>query len=357
MANVSTFFDRPIELNPDASILQQCACVQFGTAEGHLRVNVRSTSDAIPSSRFDHFIVERVIGPLPTASAPSISFQAESHDGAIAVSVGGSLCAVLERERLTGVKSATFFPATERLVSRTAGRRSIVHAVQAISHFCNVSDFKYAIYVMTITATYRSRQRNVETTDLPHSVLQDLGDGISVTDAWVLVDHHAAHAAAGFFDSGLQSALALSFDGGGSDGSFVMFHAEGNILSPLNERLGISRWYNFGYIYRLIGKFLDECGNEEEPGTIMAYTPTATPQTAHAPHASAAPYTNQKHPSAHAQDNWHTPTQAIEKNRNPARRSQTDEPKHTGKQVWWPRKSASRVDGSDQSVFGRHKSK
>ena len=50
--------------------------------------------------------------------------------------------------------------------------------------------------------------------DLPHSLLRDLADAVA-TSRWAVVDHHAAHATSGFFDSGLASALVLSFDGGG----------------------------------------------------------------------------------------------------------------------------------------------
>ena len=36
---------------------------------------------------------------------------------------------------------------------------------------------------------------------------------------WALVDHHHAHAALGFYASGLASALVVSVDGGGNDGT------------------------------------------------------------------------------------------------------------------------------------------
>ena len=42
--------------------------------------------------------------------------------------------------------------------------------------------------------------------------------------AWVAVDHHLAHAVAGFYVSPFASALVASYDGSGNDGCFAAYH-------------------------------------------------------------------------------------------------------------------------------------
>merc|ERR1712048_682633 len=60
---------------------------------------------------------------------------------------------------------------------------------------------------------------------------------------WRHVDHHRAHALLGFYSSPFRSALILSYDGGGNDGSFHVYAGFGfevKRLFKLGDNLGAS---------------------------------------------------------------------------------------------------------------------
>ena len=61
---------------------------------------------------------------------------------------------------------------------------------------------------------------------------------------WVEVDHHRSHAMLGLYDSPFSAPLVFSFDGGGNDGYFKMYHGRKYAREPL-MRLHQRDW-NFG---------------------------------------------------------------------------------------------------------------
>jgi len=71
-----------------------------------------------------------------------------------------------------------------------------------------------------------------------------------------LVDHHAAHAAAAFFQSPFEKSLVLSYDGGGNDGTFRTFLAsrDGAGIRPLDDGLPL----NLGIPYRAFAHAMRE---------------------------------------------------------------------------------------------------
>ena len=75
---------------------------------------------------------------------------------------------------------------------------------------------------------------------------------------WHQVNHHEAHAALGFYASPFSasttgSALAVSYDGGGNDGSFNAYIVTSGHIKHV-RRLD----YNFGDTYLHLGELLPE---------------------------------------------------------------------------------------------------
>ena len=92
--------------------------------------------------------------------------------------------------------------------------------------------------------------------------------------------HHESHANSTFYQSDFKDALVFSFDGGGDDGKFNVYHAtrnKGSILVDVvrNPFDGLST-YDLGYPYMIFGHFLGDIqiedlgmGNLVYPGKIM----------------------------------------------------------------------------------------
>ena len=77
--------------------------------------------------------------------------------------------------------------------------------------------------------------------------------------AWIQVNHHAAHALSGFYDSPFDSAIILSLDAGGTDGYFNVFYASrsnAGRLWPHHDREGLL-WHgdtpSSGVVHRALG--------------------------------------------------------------------------------------------------------
>jgi carbamoyltransferase len=74
--------------------------------------------------------------------------------------------------------------------------------------------------------------------------------------------HHHAHAAGTFYQSSFQEAIVISYDGGGSDGFFNIFHANRKNSVKNIKRIEI----DFGFAYMSFGHFLKEIRFESELG-------------------------------------------------------------------------------------------
>ena len=94
--------------------------------------------------------------------------------------------------------------------------------------------------------------------------------------------HHRSHAAGTFYQSPYQEALIFSFDGGGNDGKFNIYHGTRkdsvqlleNILNPILDNPHIP--YDLGFPYMIFGHYLKDIkqeqlniGNLVYPGKIM----------------------------------------------------------------------------------------
>ncbi|CAK9067242.1 Nodulation protein NolO [Durusdinium trenchii] len=101
--------------------------------------------------------------------------------------------------------------------------------------------FKLGITVWGIDATFE---------DFVPSTVQ----GLLEVEEWQVVSHHMAHAALAFYSSPFRSALVVSYDGGGDDGTFNAYRA-----SPEDGIKEIARLnYNFGDMYMHLAELLPE---------------------------------------------------------------------------------------------------
>ncbi len=104
---------------------------------------------------------------------------------------------------------------------------------------------------------------------------KEILQGLFRADRWHEVDHHHAHAAIGFYDSRCETALIISYDGGGNDGTFNLFQGSGQSI----ERLATLP-HNLGSSYRAVGTWMPEVagplpqrrgGHLSIAGKLMAY--------------------------------------------------------------------------------------
>jgi carbamoyltransferase len=94
--------------------------------------------------------------------------------------------------------------------------------------------------------------------------------------------HHESHAAGTFYQSPHKEALIFSFDGGGDDGEFNVYHAVrgqemtrlAQLLNPTYNRPHL--FYNLGFAYMIFGQYFEDIKNEGVsdgnlvwPGKIM----------------------------------------------------------------------------------------
>lgn len=102
---------------------------------------------------------------------------------------------------------------------------------------------------------------------------------------YIFSSHHECHASGCFYQSPYQEAIIFSFDGGGDDGKFNVYHAiRGKemvrleqLLNPIQNNPHI--YYNLGFPYMIFGQYLKDInldclsdGNLIWPGKIMGLT-------------------------------------------------------------------------------------
>jgi predicted NodU family carbamoyl transferase len=81
---------------------------------------------------------------------------------------------------------------------------------------------------------------------------------------YISTNHHESHAASTFYQSPYEEALTFSFDGGGNDGKFNIYHCTRNngpilidqIMNPTMVEDNVH--YDLGFPYMVIGHFLGD---------------------------------------------------------------------------------------------------
>lgn len=164
---------------------------------------------------------------------------AGSHNATVALSIGGVIKEVVELERLVGVKNASLFsyPAT-----------TINHRYHSLRYIRDMFYEKYGIE--TYDYCY------LETIDTyGHEIIKKLFPYKKQS----CFSHHSNHAAGSFYQSPHKEALIISFDGGGNDGWFVVYHAErGKRPTPIHYEN-----VNFGVCYSMVGHYLTHIKHEQ----------------------------------------------------------------------------------------------
>ncbi|XP_033096247.1 nodulation protein NolO-like [Anneissia japonica] len=123
------------------------------------------------------------------------------HDANVCVCVGGQLIALLELERL--FEQRYYNSPEDRGPFITQWRE----AIEKIQKFTEIYEYDIAV-----------------TSWISETPLEIFKTMVKA-DRWETADHHDSHAAVGYYDSPFNNALIISYDGGGNDGSFNVYHA------------------------------------------------------------------------------------------------------------------------------------
>ena len=164
----------------------------------------------------------------------NISFYG-SHNSTVVVEDNGKILCVIEVERFLNVKNAGY---AQYLVSHT---RPFL-----LKEICNWIEKKYGI--SEYENCYYLNTDTIEGSKKVHY------EKLIPAKNYEQLLHHASHAACGFYQTDYQEALIVSYDGGGNDGFFNVYHASDR--NTINEivRLGI----DMGFPYMSFGDYLKD---------------------------------------------------------------------------------------------------
>lgn len=165
-----------------------------------------------------------------------------SHNAAVVVEQDGKIVTVVEIERFLSVKNAGY---SQYSVSQT--RKFLIKEIlKYIEKEFGISEYDTCIQLNTDT---------LEGTKAEDFVFYDK---LIPAKKFVGALHHESHAACGFYQTDYQEALIVSFDGGGNDGLFNIYHAKDRKTIELLEKNSI----NVGFPYMSLGEFLGDIRKE-----------------------------------------------------------------------------------------------
>ena len=164
------------------------------------------------------------------------------HDASIAVSQDGRVLCVLEIERLLGVRYA-----------RLKGQGSefweqIFRAISTVRDHCPggfPQHFKHGVMVADHVSCWQL-----------FTVIPLIVEEYFPVEKWHWVDHHEAHALMAYHSSPFRTALIVTYDGGGNDGSFNAYVGRA-VGDGKVERIA-QLDYNLGEMYNFLGGLLPE---------------------------------------------------------------------------------------------------
>jgi carbamoyltransferase len=168
----------------------------------------------------------------------NISFYG-SHNAAVVVEENNKILCVIEIERFLNVKNAGYAQ------YMTCGTRQFLlkELVKWIEEKYGISEYENCYYLNSDTneAGVMWYYEKLIPAKNYHNCL-----------------HHLSHAACGFYQSSYEEALIISFDGGGNDGFFNIYHAP--CRCKINEiaRLGL----DLGFPYMSFGDYLSDVKKE-----------------------------------------------------------------------------------------------
>ena len=143
------------------------------------------------------------------------------HDASICVVDGGEVVAVLELERLFRERHFSEEIHTFARHGRFAEVWRRAYGVLAMATAATIGGRLFDVGVSVWHARERGHVRHLrDPTERSAWFARDSGWPVR---QWTTADHHASHAALGFFDSPYARALVFSYDGGGNEGTFVVY--------------------------------------------------------------------------------------------------------------------------------------
>ena len=173
-----------------------------------------------------------------------------SHNSAYVVEENGKILTVLEVERFLNYKNSGM---AQYMCPKNA---DLLFLSEYIPNFLkkkfNIDKFENC-YCMNTDVIMEERHR-LET--------------YIKADNYIHGKHHEAHAAGCFYQSPYQEALAFSFDGGGNDGFFNIYHCVRgespklleSVLNPYEKNPHI--YYDLGFSYMVFGEYLGDIKKE-----------------------------------------------------------------------------------------------
>jgi len=193
----------------------------------------------------------------------NISFYG-SHNGSYVVEKDGKIELILEIERFLNYKNSGIAQ------YKTAKPDDILFISKLISKYITeklgIDEFENCYYLCT---------------DVIHHGHHILHHDIPAKN-YILSKHHESHAAGTFYQSPYKEALIFSFDGGGDDGKFNIYHAKRKssvkllkrVINPVINYEHIC--YDLGFPYMILGNYFKDIrfeplseGNLVYPGKIM----------------------------------------------------------------------------------------
>ncbi len=168
----------------------------------------------------------------------NISFYG-SHNSSVVVEKDGKILTVIELERFLNVKNAGY---GQYLISTT--RFFLISEIlKYIENEYGISEFETCYY------------SNTDTIEGPNKVHYEQ---YIPAKNYVNVLHHLSHAASALYQSKYDDALIVSFDGGGSDGFFNIYHAKNRSDIELIQKYNI----DLGFAYMSFGDYLNDIRQE-----------------------------------------------------------------------------------------------
>lgn len=168
----------------------------------------------------------------------NISFYG-SHNSSVVVENNGKILTVIEVERFLNVKNAGY---GQYLTSNTRFFL-ITEILKYIKNEYGISEFETCYY------------SNTDTIEGPNKVHYEK---MIPAKNYVDVLHHLSHAACAFYQSKYNEGLIISFDGGGSDGFFNIYHAKNRNEITLIDKFNT----DLGFAYMSFGDYLNDIRQE-----------------------------------------------------------------------------------------------
>ena len=168
----------------------------------------------------------------------NISFYG-SHNSTVVVENEGKIICVIEVERFLNVKNAGY---SQYLVSKTRPYL-LTEIIKLIKKEYGISEYENCFYLNSDT---HEHDRKV----FYHELIP--------AKNYINSLHHLSHAACGFYQTNYSESLIFSFDGGGNDGFFNIYHATDRKTIKLIDKLK----YDLGFPYMIFGDYLSDIKKE-----------------------------------------------------------------------------------------------